>query len=432
MELRTLLLYAVPATLPGWAWAQTPSINLDDALARAAQYGGQVQTANLALSQAREDIVQARAATLPGLNALNQYIGTDNNGTSSGVFIANNGPHEFIEQGAVHEELLALIRRGEVRRTQAAEAIARARVEVASRGLKATVVQDYYAIVAAARVFRNAQTSVAEAQRFFEITQQLQRGGEAAQADVIKAQINLQTRQRELQEAEVAVEKAKIALGVLMFPDFTSDFTVVDELQQLTLPPMVADARSQAATSSPEVRAASAGVEEAGLGVKIARYGYLPSLGLDAFYGFDSNRLAYRSLQDGVLRRNLGYAVSATLEIPVWNWGATRSKVKQAELKRDQAQLDLNLAQRNLQANLASLYAETQVAFAQIESLRTSNDLSAESLRLTQLRYQAGEANALEVVDAQSTATQARNAYDQGLARYRTALDTLRVLMGTL
>ena len=88
----------------------------------------------------------------------------------------------------------------------------------------------------------------------------------------------------------------------------------------------------------------------------------------------------------------------------MWNWGATRSKVKQAELKQQQAQLDLTLAQRTLQGNLASAYSEAQAAQAQLDSLRSSVDLSAESLRLTLLRYQAGEATALEVVDAQTTA----------------------------
>jgi outer membrane protein TolC len=55
---------------------------------------------------------------------------------------------------------------------------------------------------------------------------------------------------------------------------------------------------------------------------------------------------------------------------------------------------------------------------------------SAESLRLTLLRYQAGEATALEVVDAQTTLTQARNAFDDGLVRYRLAITNLQTLTG--
>ena len=44
------------------------------------------------------------------------------------------------------------------------------------------------------------------------------------------------------------------------------------------------------------------------------------------------------------------------------------------------------------------------------------------------LRYEAGEVTVLEVVDAQSTLVQARNAYDDGLSRYRLALAASRRL----
>ena len=70
------------------------------------------------------------------------------------------------------------------------------------------------------------------------------------------------------------------------------------------------------------------------------------------------------------------------------------------------------------------------MARQQLDSLRTSLDLATESLRLTTLRYQAGEATVLEVVDAQTTLIQARNAYDDGLVRYRVALATLQTVTG--
>ena len=130
-------------------------------------------------------------------------------------------------------------------------------------------------------------------------------------------------------------------------------------------------------------------------------------------------------------RQNLGYSAEATLTVPLWNWGSTRSKVTQATLKERQAELDLNMTQKQLQADVTTAYQEAQTALKQLESLRSSSELSGESLRLTVLRYQAGEATAFEVVDAQSTATQARNAYDDGLLRYRLATGNLQSLVGT-
>jgi outer membrane protein TolC len=429
--------------LAGVMFAQTPTISLQDALERAKQYGGQIQSANLAALAAREDRAQARAGTLPSVSALNQFIYTEGNGTPSGVFVANDGVHIYNEQAVVHQDLLSLVRHGEIRRAMAAEAIAKAKIEVAARGLSGIVIQNYYAIVAAQRKFGNSQTSLKEAERFFDLTTKQEKGGEVAHADVLKAQIDLQQRQRDVKEAELAIEKARIALGIFIFPNFSSDFAVVDDLaDRAELPAMDS---ATAASISPDIKAATAGVQEAGWEVSVARYQFLPSFGFDFFYGIDANQFAATGsgLSDATgrstlpnyqvnNRQNLGYSAQLTLTVPVWNWGATRSKVKQAELKRDQAQLDLSLAQRTLQSNLAMAYAEARAALGQLDSLKGSVDLAAESLRLTVLRYQAAEATALEVVDAQNTATLARNANDDGLARYRVALANLKMLMGSL
>src|SRR5271154_1186375 len=167
--------------LAGLARAQTNSspIALEGALARARQYGGQIQTANFAVLQAKEDTAQTRAARLPSVSAFNQFIYTQANGTPSGVFVANDGVHVYNEQAVVHEEVLAFVRHGEMNRALAGEAIARAKVEVAARGLNATVIQNYYAIVSGQRRFSNAQTSVREAERFVDITGKQEKGGEA-------------------------------------------------------------------------------------------------------------------------------------------------------------------------------------------------------------------------------------------------------------
>src|ERR1700735_2336932 len=376
--------------LAGVMFAQTPTISLQDALERAEKYGGQIQTANLAALQAREDRAQARANTLPSVNAFNQFIYTQGNGTPSGVFGANDGVHVYNEQAQVHEEVLSFVRHGEVNRAVAAEAVARARVEIAARGLNATVMQYDYAIVAAQRKLANAQRSVTEAERFLDITRKQERGGEVAHADVVKAQIDLEQRKRDMKEAQLAIDKAKIALGVLIFPAFSTDFAVVDDFEDPAILPAMAEAQAQAASSSPDLKAAQATIQQAGYEVNIARYQYLPSLALDLFYGIDANQFAVHSTDaqatghstlpnfEVASRNNLGYVAQATLNIPVWNWGATRSKIKQAEMKREQAQLDLSVAQRTLQSNLAAAHAEAQGALDQIDSLRGSVDLSNE------------------------------------------------------
>src|SRR5579862_2209196 len=245
--------------------AQAPSvITLQDALSRARQYGTQIQSANLNVALAKEDKLQAKAAGLPSLNAFNQFIYTEGNGTPSGVFVANDGVHIYNEQAQIHEEVLTFVRRGEIRRAMAAEAVARAKIEVAQRGLNSTVVQDYYAILAAQRRFVNTQTSLREAGQFLDITQKQEAGGEVAHADVIKAQITLQQRQRDLQDGQLNIDKARIALGVLIFPDFRSDFSVADDAQQADILPPLPEAQAKATATSPDLQSARLSLQQAG------------------------------------------------------------------------------------------------------------------------------------------------------------------------
>ncbi len=414
---------------PASAPAAALSIDLASALRMARDYNQQFLAAGLAVNLAREDRIQAKAAFLPTVNILNQHIYTEGNGTPSGVFVANNGTHEYNEQAVVHEELFSLARRAEYRRALAAEATARARQDVAARGVVATVVQAYYGLISAQRHVVNAATSLAEARRFLDLTQQQEKGGEVAHADVIKAQLQAQQRERDVAEAQLAVDKARASLAVLLLRDPAQDFTVVDDLGAVApLTPMM-DIQSLAQNRSPDLRAAQALLQQTQYGVAVARGAFYPTLVLDYFYGLNSNTLTAHTPEGA---KNYGSSAQATLIVPVWTWGATQSKVRQAQLQQRQAQVDLQFAQRQLQAALTQFYLEAQTARTLLESLRLSLDLSAESLRLTLLRYQAGEATALEVVDAQTTLVLARNGYDDGLARYRVALASLQTLTGVL
>jgi outer membrane protein TolC len=404
------------------------TLTLQDALARARANSVPFQAALTEQGVAYQDKVQARAALLPSLNYNNEFIYTQPNGTPAGVFIANNSVHEYLSQGDVHQ-VIGYANYADYRRARALEAVARARAEVAKRGLVVTVVQSYYGLIAAQRKYASVQEAAAEAQRFFALSQKLENGGEVAHSDVIKAHIQSNDRQRDLREAQLAMEKSRLDLAVLLFPDFNQNFTVVDDAQ--LAPPLQSfeEFVKTAQNRNPDLQASTASFQASSFELASARGGYFPTLTFDYFYGIDAAHFAVREPDR---TRNLGYAMAATLNIPVWNWGATHSKVAQAGLRRKQSQRELSLAQRKLQADMRSLYAEAEAARAELELLKSSAELAAESLRLTTLRYQGGESTVLEVVDAQNTLSQARIAYSDGEVRARTALANLQTLTGTM
>jgi outer membrane protein TolC len=414
--------------------ANTPApmtLTLQDALTRARANEPQYRAALTQYGVARQQSVQARAGLLPNVHYNAEFLYTQGNGTTTGRFVGANGVHEYISQGNVHQTL-SWQSAAEYRLARAQEALAKANSEIATRGLVVTVTQFYYGAVVAQRKYATAQRAAAEAMHFMDISQKLEKGGEVAHSDAIKAQIQAQQQQRAMQDAQLEMERSRLELAVLVFPNFSQNFTTVDDLDNLVPLPSFEEAESRAGKQNPQLQAALASMNAANQQVAVAWNSFLPSVGLDYFYGIDANRFATNGIDpvSGRPVRNLGYAGAATLQLPIWNWGAGRAKLKSAHLEQQQARVELSFAQRKMVADLKAFYAEAETARSELDSFRQSAELAAESVRLTTLRYQAGEATALEVVDAQNTLTGAQNGFADGQLRFRVATANLQTLTG--
>lgn len=379
-----------------------------------------------------------RSALLPDVTYHNQYLYTQPNGELSPAgqggtaqplprFIANNAVHEYASQAVVNE-LIGLKSVAGIRLANAVSAQAAAELEVARRGLAVTVVGLYYGALASDSKLAVAQRAADEANNFTSLTQKRENAREVAKADVIKAQLQQQQRQRDLADATVTAEKMHLELATLLFPDPRTPYT-------LQAPPdagplaAFADVQTAAARNNPELKSALAAVKASDASVLAARAAYLPDLGLNVTYGIDAPQFAANG-PDGV--RNLGYSASATLDIPIWDWLATGHKVNQSEIRRDVARVALTATQRQFIAHLQEFYSEAKAAREQMQSLDDSVKTATESLRLTNLRYTNGEATVLEVVDAQNSLTLAENARADGMIRNEIAIANLKTLMGEL
>ncbi|MFL6427674.1 MAG: TolC family protein [Acidobacteriaceae bacterium] len=377
----------------------------------------------------------ARAALLPNAVYHNQFLYTqgtagtvsvDGTQTPSPVFIANNAVHEYTSQAAL-TETMGLKGVADVRLADATAARAAAEYEVARRGLVATVVGLYFSLTANERKVAVAERAENEATGFSDLTNKRETAREVAHADVVKAQLQQQQRQRDLADARLAADKARLELGVLLFPDPRTSYTT--ESTALPAMPSRTDVEAAATAHNPDLKSALGAVHMSDAEVLGARAAYLPDLALNFNYGIDAAQFAVKG-PTGV--SNLGYSASATVDIPVWDWLATPHRVKQTEIRRDAARVALTATQRHLIAALDEAFAEAAEAQRQAASLDLSATTAAESLRLTKLRYTAGEATALEVVDAQTALTAAENAREDGIVRYETGLANLQTLTGTM
>ena len=417
--------------------APTPSISLDEAISRAKANEPGFAAAVAASGVSALDRSIARAALLPSVTYHNQYLYTQGTGGSTpggpaGTlaaprFIANNAVHEYTSQGVVNETL-GLQQFAAASRASAAAAVAAANLEIARRGLVATVVGLFYASLTSENRVAVAQRAANEAAAFVTQAQEREAAREGAHADVVKAQLQQQQRDRDLSNAIVQAQKSRLDLAVLLFPDPRAPYTLTAATEPPPLPAR-ADVEAAASHHNPGLQSALASLHESNLGVMAARAAYLPDLSLNFAYGIDAPQFATKG-PDGA--HNLGYSASATLDIPVWDWFSTQHRVRQSQILRNAAKVALTSTQRQLIAQLEEFYAEATTARDQLQSLNLSLQTATESLRLTRLRYTAGEATVLEVVDAENSLTTAALAREDGIIRYQVALANLQILTGTI
>ena len=172
--------------------------------------------------------------------------------------------------------------------------------------------------------------------------------------------------------------------------------------------PAFADLQARAGQANPDIRAAEASVVEQGQELTVNRSALYPSLSFDYFYGLNANQLA---VNHALGFRQLGSSAQAQLTIPVWNWGATRSKIRQSELRHaagaGRAELHAPPAYRESPRVLCRGGPGVGAA----RHAPKSDDAGHRQPPAHASALPGGRSDRPEVVDAQTTLAEARNAY---------------------
>jgi outer membrane protein TolC len=161
------------------------------------------------------------------------------------------------------------------------------------------------------------------------------------------------------------------------------------------------------------------------LDIKIARAERLPSLSYSINGGFDTD-----SLKAPRLKEHTGASAAISLNIPIFDWGASKSREQQARLRVDIGENERTLALRGFSQQFYAARAQAVSAVARIDLAREAVDKAQENVTASIARYRAGEAQIVEVTDAQTMLVEQRAALYQAIFDYQTALARLRQSTG--
>jgi len=411
---------------------QTPALSLDEALRLANAQASTFQTALLNERVAAEDVRQARAAFLPKISTPLSYIYTspalglppgEPRGPS---FVTSDGIGVYDALVNVSGDFdIAGRLRATLARNRALLAAAHAGAEVARRELAQAVIEAYYGLALADAQLRAAEQNLAAAEEFERITSLLFSAGEVAAVDLTRAQLQALTRRDELQKARGNEAVAAGSLRVLVGYEFSRPISTADLALALPIGSEYQQFKADDVSRRPEFMQLDQQLRAARLGIKIARADRLPSLSYSMNGGFDTD-----SLKGPRLKEHTGVSGAISFSIPIFDWGASRSRERQAQLQVDIAENERTLALRGFTQQFYAARAQADSAAARINLAREGVTKAQDNLAASIARYRAGEAQIVEVTDAQTTLVEQRSALYQAIFDYQTALARLRRTTG--
>lgn len=150
---------------------------------------------------------------------------------------------------------------------------------------------------------------------------------------------------------------------------------------------------------------------------------YYPSLSLSSNYSYQGlgNTVPIGKGKSSGVNWVDAASVSLNLRIPIFNGGATKSRVKQTEIGIKK--LNEDIANTSLALNLAYENAKTQInnSIITLNAQKKNVQLAQEVYNNTQNNYNNGLATLTDLLNAETSLTEANNNYSSALLNYRVA-----------
>lgn len=227
--------------------------------------------------------------------------------------------------------------------------------------------------------------------------------GTNARIDVMRSLVELQTQQQRLSSVESDFRKQKIALARLIGLPLDRELILLEPLKVNKAPvPDTEIAIRQAIQHRPDLQAAEAQLRAAEQALSAARAERFPSISLSGDYGVNGPNPASTH---GV------FAVTGSLNIPIWQGGRTIGEIQQAQATVHQRQAELADDRGRVEQDVRTALIELETATGQVDLAKTNRDYANETLSEARDRFNAGVATTVEVVQAQEQVAGAESDY---------------------
>jgi outer membrane protein TolC len=420
-------------SLPGWI---TRPLSLADCLNIALQQNATILKAGNDLEAQYGVVVQTRAVALPQVQATGKYTDTDQRLLQEppGIppypqpYQSWNAGVQIVQSIYEGGKMVAALRAANVTKQQA---LAQYQTVIADALLLTRLA--YYDVLLAAQQITVNEASVNLLQKELEDQQRRYDAGTVPHFNVLRAEVAVANARPALIQARnnyrIAKNNLSNLLGYNLPRDIWEDIplNLTDTLDaapyQVDLPAAI----QQALARRPELVAVRKTAELQRLNVVNAKAGYKPTVQVFAGYGWYNAQFTQPVELDHDIR---GWNAGGQLSWDIFDGMLTHGKVVQARALYEKARTDVDDKGRQIELEVRTAYSDFIEAREVLDSQQKVQEQADEALREAKARAEAGTSTQLDVLDAETSLTQARTTQIQALHDYAAARARLERAIG--
>jgi outer membrane protein TolC len=280
----------------------------------------------------------------------------------------------------------------------------------------------YMQTVAEQESLASQRAQVANAQAVYDQAVVRKQAGTNARIDVMRSLVELDMQKQRLRSMESEWQKQKIAFARLIGLPLDRELILSQPLSfdKQAIPDTDA-AIQQALASRPDLQAAQAQVRAAERTLAAARAERLPSISVSGNYGV---------LGPDPTSMHGVFAVTGSLNIPIWQGGRTKADIEQAEAVVRQRRAELENQRSAVEQDVRTALIDLRTAEGQLELAQHNRAYAQETFTEARDRFNAGVATTVEVVQAQEQVAAAESDYISSLYSFNLAQLELAKAMG--
>lgn len=434
MKQRTLCFITILAAASGlYAQEASKQWSLQDCIDYALEKNIKLQQDKIALEESDVDVKTAKASLFPSLsfntghNVINRPY-QQNSSTVSGTEIISsdskttyNGNYSLNAQWTLWNGGKRL---NTIKQQKTARDIASLSVSETENMLQEEITKLFVQILYADESVKINKSTLETSEANFKRGEELFKEGSISKADLAQLESQVGNDQYQLVTSESTLRNYKLQLKQLLELDGTDEMTLalptLSDEQVMKVLPSQADVYQTALTTRPEIQSGQLSIDNAKLGIKTAKAGYMPTISLSASSSSTTNSASTNNWAQQ-MKYGWNNMIGVSLSIPIFDNRQNKSNVQKAKLQYSNSQLNLATKQKELYSTVESLWLDALNAQQQYAAADTKLKSSQTSYDMVSEQFTLGMKNTVELLTEKNNLQSAQQQRLQ--AKYMAVLD---------